>query len=160
MLQMSWLATALAGILGIATPAVAHLAAERATTAPAQSDIAPSAGIPVAMVHDQPYPPRTVARPDRPKHRRHPANVVAVVAAPKPAATAPAIPDGPQLLVDVPSAGIVAHRSPWSSSPKTGVVAEEAEALHRNVGLDSLSHRAECTGSRGLVLIREFFSAR
>jgi hypothetical protein len=64
-LQMSWLATALAGILGIATPAVAHLAAERSTNAPTQSDIAPSAGIPVALIHDQPYPPRTVARPDR-----------------------------------------------------------------------------------------------
>lgn len=129
-LQMSWLATALAGILGIATPAVAHLAAERATTAPAQSDIAPSAGIPVAMVHDQPYPPRTVARPDRPKHRRHPANVAVVVAAPKPAATAPAIPAGPQLLVDVPGAGIVAHRSPWSSSPKAGIVASTSKYYH------------------------------
>ena len=129
-LQMSWLATALAGILGIATPAVAHLAAERATTAPAQSDIAPSAGIPVAMVHDQPYPPRTVARPDRPKHRRHPANVAVVVAAPKPAATPPAIPAGPQLLVDVPGAGIVAHRSPWSSSPKTGIVVATSKYYH------------------------------
>ena len=128
-LQMSWLATALAGILGIATPAVAHLAAERSTTAPAQTDIATSAGIPVALVHDQPYPPRTVARPDRPKHLRHPANVAVVVAAPKPAA-APAIPAGPQLMVDVPGSGIVAHRSPWPSSPKAGVVAATSKYYH------------------------------
>ena len=129
-LQMSWLATALAGILGIATPAVAHLAAERATTAPAQTDVAPSAGIPVALVHDQPYPPDIVARPDRPKHRRHPAKVAIVVAAPKRAAAAPAIPAGPQLLVDVPGAGIVAHRSPWSSSPKAGIVAASSKYYH------------------------------
>src|SRR5207249_6735131 len=77
-LQMTWLATALAGLLGIATPAAAHLAAERADTPPATAQIASSgAGVPVALVHDQPYPPRPVARPDPPVHRRHPADATA-----------------------------------------------------------------------------------
>jgi hypothetical protein len=56
--------------------------------------------------------------------------VAVVVAAPTPAATAPAIPAGPQLLVDVPGAGIVAHRSPWSSSPKAGIVAATSKYYH------------------------------
>src|SRR5439155_26092066 len=73
-LQMSWLATALAGVLGIATPAVAHLAAEKTDTPPATTQIVASgAGVPVALLHDQPYPPRTVARSDPPTHRRDPA---------------------------------------------------------------------------------------
>ena len=127
---MSWLATALAGVLGIATPAVAHLAAEKADTPPAQVQIASSgAGVPVALLHDQPYPPRTVARPDPPAHPRHPTEAKATVrVAPAPAALA--VPAGPQLLVHVPGAGIVAHRSPWASSPKAGIVAATSKYYH------------------------------
>ena len=129
---MSWLATALAGVLGIVTPAVAHLAAERADTQPAQVQIASSgAGVPVALLHDQPYPPRTVARPDPPAHRRHPteAKATRAVQAVQPA-PAPAIPSGPQLLVHVPGAGIVAHRSPSASSPRAGIVAATSKYYH------------------------------
>ena len=132
-LQMSWLATALAGVLGIVTPAVAHLAAEKADTQPAQVQIASSgAGVPVALLHDQPYPPRTVARPDPPAHRRHPteAKATRAVQAVQPAPAAPAIPSGPQLLVHVPGGGIVAHRSPWASSPRAGVVAATSKYYH------------------------------
>jgi lipoprotein-anchoring transpeptidase ErfK/SrfK len=32
--------------------------------------------------------------------------------------------------VDVPGAGIVAHRSPWSSSPKAGIVAASSKYYH------------------------------
>src|SRR5207253_11323888 len=97
-LQMSWLATALAGVLGIATPAVAHLAAEKAAPPPAQVQIASSgAGVSVALLHDQPYPPRTVARPDPPAHRGHPADAKATRAA----------------QAVQPPPGSRAHRSPW-----------------------------------------------
>jgi lipoprotein-anchoring transpeptidase ErfK/SrfK len=132
-LQMSWLATALAGVLGIATPAVAHLAAERADTQPAQAQVASSgAGIPVSLLHDQPYPPRTVARPDLATHRRHPteAKPTRAVQAVRPAPAAPAIPSGPQLLVHVPGAGIVAHRSASASSPRAGIVAATSKYYH------------------------------
>lgn len=131
-LQMSWLATVLAGALGIATPAVAHLAAEQTVaTAPARTQIASStAGIPVALIHDQPYPPLTVAQTDPPAHRRHQAKGGGGVAAPKPVVAVPAIPAGPQLMVDVPAAGIVAHRSPWPSSPKAGIVAASSKYYH------------------------------
>ena len=132
-LQMSWLATALAGVLGIATPAVAHLAAEKAAPPPATAQIASSgAGVSVALLHDQPYPPRTVARPDPPAHPRHPAEAKATPAAQavQPAPAAPAIPAGPQLLVHLPGAGIVAHRSPWTSSPRAGIVAATSKYYH------------------------------
>ena len=129
---MSWLATALAGVLGIATPAVAHLAAERTDTpARAQAEITSStAAIPVALVHDQPYPTLTIARPDPPTHRRGPAKATRVVQAVQPAPSAPAIPGGPQLLVHVPSVGIVARRSPSASSPKAGIVAATSKYYH------------------------------
>jgi len=131
-LQMSWLATALAGLLGIATPAVAHLAAERADTPPATAQIASSgAGVPVALLHDQPYPPRTVTRRDPPAHRRPATKATLRVAkAARPAPAAPAVPSEPQLLVHVPAGGIVAHRSPWPSSPRTGVVAATSKYYH------------------------------
>jgi lipoprotein-anchoring transpeptidase ErfK/SrfK len=132
-LQMSWLATALAGVLGLVTPAVAHLAAEKADTPPAQAQIVSSAaGVPVALLHDQPYPPRTVALPDPPAHRRRPAEAKATraVQTVQPAPAAPAIPAGPQLLVHIPSAGIVAHRSPWASSPRAGIVAATSKYYH------------------------------
>src|SRR5207247_5711182 len=119
-LQMSWLATALAGLLGIATPAVAHLAAERADTPPATAQIALSgAGVPVALLHDQPYPPRTVTRRDPPAHRRPATKATLRVAkAARPAPGAPAVPSEPQLLVRVPAGGSAAHRRPWASAPR------------------------------------------
>jgi lipoprotein-anchoring transpeptidase ErfK/SrfK len=132
-LQMSWLATALAGVLGVVTPAVAHLAAERADTPRATAQIVSSgAGVPVAQLHDQPYPPRTVARPEPPTHRRHAteAKATRAVQAVQPAPAAPAIPSGPQLLVHIPSAGLVAHRSPSASSPKAGIVAATSKYYH------------------------------
>jgi hypothetical protein len=130
-LQMSWLATALAGVLGIATPAVAHLAAEKADTPPATAQIASwDAGVPVALQHDQPYPPRTVARPDPPARPRPAAKPTRAVQAVQPAPAALAIPSGPQLLVHVPGGGIEAHRSPWASSPKAGIVAATSKYYH------------------------------
>jgi lipoprotein-anchoring transpeptidase ErfK/SrfK len=130
-LQMSWLATAVAGVLGIATPAVAHLAAGQTVATPERTQIASStAGIPFALIHDQPYPPLAPAQPDPPAHRPRPARATVVAAVAEPAATTPAIPDGPQLLVDVPGSGIVAHRSPWPSSPKAGIVAAASKYYH------------------------------
>ena len=132
-LQMSWLATALAGVLGIVTPAIAHLAAERTGPTAARVEIASAAaGLRGAVLHDRPHPTLTVVRPSPQTHRRHPANAKGAVgvSAPKPATRAPAIPHGPQLLVDVPGAGIVAHRSPWLSSPRAGVVAANSKYYH------------------------------
>src|SRR5439155_15114763 len=53
-LQMSWLATALAGVLGLATPAVAHLAADRTATSMPAQNASSAVGVPVSLVHDQP----------------------------------------------------------------------------------------------------------
>jgi hypothetical protein len=105
-LQMSWLATVLAALLGLATPAVAHLADDRGTPMSSAPAHAAWDGPTLTAVHahDQPYPPVLVAQPAR-------------------AAQGPrGIPTGPQLLVHVPSRGSVAHRRPVASSRIVGTV--------------------------------------
>ena len=89
-------------------------AAEKADTPPATAQIASSgAGVPVALLHDQPYPPRTVTRRDPPGHRRPATKATLRVAkAARPAPAAPAVPSEPQLQVHVPAGGIVASRGP------------------------------------------------
>jgi lipoprotein-anchoring transpeptidase ErfK/SrfK len=110
-LQMSWLATALAAVLGLSAPVAAHLAGDRnATTTPAEVRV-PTGGaaIAVADLHDQPYPPARSLPAARPLRTRR------------------GIPVGPQLLVHVPAGGIAAHRSPGSSSPPVGVVSSTSK---------------------------------
>src|SRR5262245_25224415 len=105
-LQMSWLATALAALLGLATPAAAHLVDGRgpgATSAVAGSaPVGPA--VSVVPPHDQPYPPHPRVVPARPRHGPR------------------GIPLGAQLLVRVPAGGIVAHREPSGSSRSVGSV--------------------------------------
>jgi L,D-transpeptidase-like protein len=105
-LQMSWLATAFAAVVGLSAPVAARLAGDRSATASPAWVSVPAAGTAVAVadLHDQPYPP---ARP--------------VVAA-RPPRTRNAIPLAPQLLVHVPAGGIAAHRSPAASSRTVGIV--------------------------------------
>jgi lipoprotein-anchoring transpeptidase ErfK/SrfK len=105
-LQMSWLATALAALLGLATPAASHLTDGRVPAAPSPVHRALAAGPAVAVValHDQPYPPHLVVLPRR-VHR-----------GPR------RIPVGSQLLVRVPAGGIVAHREPRAASRPVGTV--------------------------------------
>jgi len=107
-LQMSWLATGLAALLGLAAPAAAHLAEARGPVTAAAPAHAPRTGPAISVVglHDQPYPPHPVGTEARqPKHGPH------------------GIPLAPQLLVGVPSGGIVAHRSPSRTSRSVGTVA-------------------------------------
>src|SRR2546430_17617024 len=79
-LQMSWLATALAGVLGIVTPAIAHLAAERTGPTAARVEIASAAaGLRGAVLHERPPPTLTVVRPGPQTPRRHPANAKGTV---------------------------------------------------------------------------------
>jgi lipoprotein-anchoring transpeptidase ErfK/SrfK len=103
---MPWLATALAALLGLASPAAAHLTDGRGPVTPSVDLRAALDGPAVAVVHlhDQPYPPSLA---DRPLHtRRGPHGV----------------PTGPQLLVRVPAGGIAAHRTPSRSSRTVGIV--------------------------------------
>jgi lipoprotein-anchoring transpeptidase ErfK/SrfK len=97
---MSWLATALAALLGLATPAAAHLAGP--ATAPASVRAVRVAAI--GTVRDQPLPPFRAVPDARP--RRGPYG----------------IPLGPQLLVKVPAGGIAAHRYPSTKSRTVGTV--------------------------------------
>jgi L,D-transpeptidase-like protein len=103
---MSWLATALAAVVGLATPAAARLASAREPDTPSLAAGAAVGGPSLAAVdlHDQPYPPAPNVTSDRP-HR-----------------TPNGIPVGPQLLVRVPPGGIVAHRAPSRTSRAVGVV--------------------------------------
>jgi lipoprotein-anchoring transpeptidase ErfK/SrfK len=105
-LQMSWLATALAALLGLATPAAAHLTDGRVTAAPSPVHGAPAAGPAVAVValRGQPYRPLLVVPPRRVHRGPH------------------GIPVGSQLLVRVPAGGIVAHREPRAASRPVGTV--------------------------------------
>jgi lipoprotein-anchoring transpeptidase ErfK/SrfK len=104
---MSWLATALAALLGIAAPAAAHLTDGRGPVT-ASAPVRAAWGGPalsVVRLHDQPYPPyHREAEASRPKHGPH------------------GIPIGPQLLVRVRAGGIVAHRAPSRSSRAVGTV--------------------------------------
>jgi lipoprotein-anchoring transpeptidase ErfK/SrfK len=105
-LQMSWLATALAALLGLAMPAAAHLTDGRGTVTPTVFLRAAQDGPAVSVVHlhDQPYPPFL---PDRSRPRARGPH---------------GIPTGPQLLVRVPAGGIAAHRTPSGSSRTVGIV--------------------------------------
>jgi lipoprotein-anchoring transpeptidase ErfK/SrfK len=102
---MSWLATALAALLGLASPAAAHLADGRGPVT-SSAQVRPASGwraVAVVHLHDEPYPPRHAAV--LPRRRR-----------------ANGIPIGPQLLVRVPTGGIVAHGAASGSSRAVGTV--------------------------------------
>jgi L,D-transpeptidase catalytic domain len=99
-LQVSWLATALAALLGLATPAAAHLA--EPVTGPPSVRAARVAA--VGSYRDQPLPPYPLARDAGPRRGPH------------------SIPRGPQLLVHVPAGGITAHRYPSGKSRTVGTV--------------------------------------
>jgi L,D-transpeptidase catalytic domain len=101
-LRMSWLATALATLLGLASPAAAHLAdGSRTITPSALHRVAPARS--VGIVRDQPLPPLPATLDPR---RRGPHG----------------IPLGPQTLVDVPAGGLTAHRYPSGKSRTVGTV--------------------------------------
>ena len=99
---MSWLATAFAALLGLATPAAAHLADGR-TPVIASAPVHAARVAPPGTLRDQPLPPFPIA-PARPRTVRH------------------GIPLGPQLLVRVPDPGLAAHRHPTGSSRVVGTV--------------------------------------
>jgi hypothetical protein len=103
---MSWLATALAALLGLASPAAAHLTDGRGTVTPTVFLRAAPSGPAVSVVHlhDQPYPSFL---PDRSRPRER---------GPR------GMPAGAQLLVRVPAGGIAAHRTPSGSSRTVGIV--------------------------------------
>jgi hypothetical protein len=105
-LQLSWLAPVLAALLGLATPAAAQLSDGHGSGAASVPVRAVWRGPTLAAVHlhEQPSPsPPAVAGA-----RRHhgPRRVL----------------EGPQLLVRVPSGGIVAHRGPSDSTRAIGTV--------------------------------------
>jgi L,D-transpeptidase catalytic domain len=99
-LRVSWLATALAALLGLATPAAAHLAGP--VTGPPSVRAARVAA--VGTSRDQPLPPYPLALDAGPRRGPH------------------GIPLGPQLLVHVPVGGITAHRYPSGKSRTVGTV--------------------------------------
>jgi lipoprotein-anchoring transpeptidase ErfK/SrfK len=101
-LQMSWLATAFAALLGIATPAAAHLADGR-TPVISSAPVRAVHVAPVGTYREQPLPPLEAAPGNRPGWPE-------------------GVPRGPQLLVRVPASGMAAHRSPSGSSPVVGTV--------------------------------------
>jgi L,D-transpeptidase catalytic domain len=98
---MSWLATALAALLGLATPAAAHLADGSRMPRPSAVHRVAVAR-PLGTFRDQPLPPLRAANGE--------------TAGPH------GIPLGPQLLVRVPARGIAAHRRPSGSSRVVGTV--------------------------------------
>jgi hypothetical protein len=131
---MSWLATALAALLGLATPAAAHLADGRGPVTTA-AVVRPAPGGPalsVVHLHDQPYPPRPPhVETSQPRRGPH------------------GIPLGPQLLVRVPAGGIVAHLAPSRSSRAVGSVVPSSK--YYGFPLTIWIEATDATGSWGKV---------
>jgi hypothetical protein len=130
---MSWLATALAALLGLAMPAAAHLTDGRGTVTPTVFLRAAPHGPAVSVVHlhDQPYPSFLPDRPRPPRRGPH------------------GIPTGPQLLVRVPAAGIAAHRTPSGSSRTVGIV--RSTSKYYGVPITIWVEATNRTGSWGKV---------
>jgi lipoprotein-anchoring transpeptidase ErfK/SrfK len=130
---MSWLATALAALLGLAMPAAAHLTDGRGTVTPTVFLRAATDGPAVSVVHlhDQPYPSFL---PDRSRPRARGPH---------------GIPTGPQLLVRVPAGGIVAHRTPSRSSRTVGIV--RATSKYYGVPITIWVQATNATGTWGKV---------
>jgi lipoprotein-anchoring transpeptidase ErfK/SrfK len=130
---MSWLATAFAALLGVASPAAAHLTDGSGTVTPTVSLRAAPSGPAVSVVHlhDQPYPSFLPERPG-------------------PAKRGPrGIPTGTQLLVRITAGGIAAHRRPSGASRTVGIVRPTSK--YYGVPITIWVQATNATGSWGKV---------
>jgi L,D-transpeptidase-like protein len=114
LIRTSWVSMTLAGVLGVTMPMAASMAgtALASPIALSTSDV-----VTVRILH-----PAGVGVPAAPpRHARHRA---------EPTSPAHTGWDRASQLVHVPSGGIVAHRNPWSASPKIGTVAATSKYYH------------------------------
>jgi lipoprotein-anchoring transpeptidase ErfK/SrfK len=156
-LRASWLATALGALLALTAPVAASVAGSSAAAAPAAHSAAAVSGDPVAAAlavrthHSAPSGPRTsaaapssVGRDAAGKTKLAPSNAPAPAGVPK--AASPFA--GPQTLVHLEGA-VVAHRSPWASSPAVGTVVGTSRYYH--VPLVAWVQQVSANGEWGLV---------